>query len=142
MRFENVTFGYANSPSPAVIDVNLVAPRGKSLAIVGRNGTVTSVVDDSALETTASSGLRLSPDAGSIVAVIQSAPNTSDLWIYDLSRGARTKLTDHGPVNATPIWSPDGKQIAFNSTREPAGVYRGLFREQSAHGPGSVDPHA
>ncbi|MBC8105640.1 MAG: ABC transporter ATP-binding protein [Anaerolineae bacterium] len=39
VRFENVTFGYANSPAPAVIDVNLVAPRGKSLAIVGRNGS-------------------------------------------------------------------------------------------------------
>jgi len=27
-----ITFGYANSPTPAVVDVNLVAPRGKSLA--------------------------------------------------------------------------------------------------------------
>jgi hypothetical protein len=118
------------------------------IAILSRSGTVTSVVDDTALRTTATSGLRLSPDAGSIVAVAQSAPNTSDLWIYDLSRGARTKLTDHGPVNATPIWSPDGTQIAFNSTREPAGVYvqsvgaPGSAKLLLKRGPGSQSPGA
>lgn len=39
VRFENVTFGYANTSTLAVVDVNLVADRGKSLAIVGRNGS-------------------------------------------------------------------------------------------------------
>jgi ATP-binding cassette, subfamily B, bacterial MsbA len=34
-----VTFGYANTSEPAVVNVDLVAPRGKSLAIVGRNGS-------------------------------------------------------------------------------------------------------
>src|SRR5262249_37195293 len=37
IRFENICFSYANSPNPAVEEVNLVVPRGRSVAIVGRN---------------------------------------------------------------------------------------------------------
>jgi ABC-type multidrug transport system fused ATPase/permease subunit len=39
IRFENVTFGYANTTSPALVDVNLTVKRGESVAIVGRNGS-------------------------------------------------------------------------------------------------------
>lgn len=39
IRFENVTFSYPNATTPAVIDVNLVVPRGQSIAMVGRNGS-------------------------------------------------------------------------------------------------------
>jgi subfamily B ATP-binding cassette protein MsbA len=37
--FEGVTFAYANTTSPAVVDVDLDVPKGKSIAIVGRNGS-------------------------------------------------------------------------------------------------------
>ena len=103
------------------------------IAIVSRSGTVTSVVNDSVTLGLASSSLRFSPDAGSIMAAVSSAPNTTDLWIHDLGRSARTKLTDQGPNNAGPTWSPDGKQVAFNSTREPPGIY-----VQSLDAPGSA----
>jgi len=69
----------------------------------------------------ASGGLGFSPDGGSIVAVLQAAG--SDIWTYELRRGARIKMTDQGPINTTPTWSPDGTQVAFNSAREPAGIY-------------------
>ena len=39
VRFENVTFAYPNASSPALIDVDLVVPRGQSVAVVGRNGS-------------------------------------------------------------------------------------------------------
>jgi Tol biopolymer transport system component len=103
------------------------------IAIVSRSGTVTSVVNESVTLGLASSSLRFSPDAGSIMAAVSSAPNTTDLWIHDLGRSARTKLTDQGPNNAGPTWSPDGKQVAFNSTREPPGIY-----VQSLDAPGSA----
>jgi ABC-type multidrug transport system fused ATPase/permease subunit len=39
IRFENITFAYANSTQPAVDDLSLVVPKGKSVAVVGRNGS-------------------------------------------------------------------------------------------------------
>jgi ABC-type multidrug transport system fused ATPase/permease subunit len=39
VRFEAVTFAYPGTSQPALNDVDLVVPRGKSIAIVGRNGS-------------------------------------------------------------------------------------------------------
>ena len=39
VRFEGVTFTYPNASGPAVRNVDLVVPRGRSIAIVGRNGS-------------------------------------------------------------------------------------------------------
>ena len=39
VRFENITFGYPNSTTPALVDVSLTVPKGRSVAVVGRNGS-------------------------------------------------------------------------------------------------------
>ncbi len=40
-----------------------------------------------------------------------------DIWVLDLARGVRTRLT-FGPIaNMNPVWSPDGKWIAYVSFR-------------------------
>jgi ABC-type multidrug transport system fused ATPase/permease subunit len=39
IRFENITFAYANAPSNAIEDVSLTVPKGQSIAVVGRNGS-------------------------------------------------------------------------------------------------------
>lgn len=39
IRFEHVTFQYANTTQPAIEDVSLIVPRGQSVAVVGRNGS-------------------------------------------------------------------------------------------------------
>jgi serine/threonine-protein kinase len=64
---------------------------------------------------------RLSPDGRHVAVVI--AGSTYDIWMYDVARDTLTRLTYGGDDNY-PVWSPDGKRIAFNSTRAgPANLY-------------------
>jgi subfamily B ATP-binding cassette protein MsbA len=39
IRFDHITFSYANATQPAVDDLSLVVPKGRSVAVVGRNGS-------------------------------------------------------------------------------------------------------
>jgi len=55
---------------------------------------------------------RLSPD-GRRVAVAIAEQGAGDIWVYDLARGTLTRLTFGG--GNTPIWTPDGKRIAFQT---------------------------
>jgi hypothetical protein len=46
-----------------------------------------------------------------------SARDNRDIWLRD-ARGVLTRLTFDPGRDALPIWSPDGKQVAFSSDRE------------------------
>ena len=78
---------------------------GKPAGTVGMPGTYSNV--------------RLSPD-GRRVAVDQTDPDgrNVDIWILEPDRGATTRLTFDPSYHATPIWSPDGKQILFSVNRK------------------------
>jgi eukaryotic-like serine/threonine-protein kinase len=77
---------------------------------------------------------QISPQGDRVALQIDAGVN--DIWVLDLARGVRTRLT-FGPVaNIFPVWSPDGKWIAYNSNR--MGQY-GLFRRPS-DGSGAEEP--
>jgi Tol biopolymer transport system component len=65
----------------------------------------------------------LSPKGDRVALQIDSGMN--DVWSLDLARGVRTRLT-FGPIgNTVPVWSPDGKWIAYGSLRSSgSGIYR------------------
>ena len=60
-------------------------------------------------------GPRLSPD-GRQVAVTLAGAVDSEVWVHDIARGTSSKLTSGGR-NLWPVWSPDGSQIAYASSR-------------------------
>ncbi len=58
---------------------------------------------------------RLSPDGKRLAVGIEEAEG--QIWIYDLSRDALTRLTFEGTGNVDPVWTPDGKRIVFKGNR-------------------------
>jgi serine/threonine protein kinase/Tol biopolymer transport system component len=59
---------------------------------------------------------RLSPDGRRIaVNVRRGSTRASDVWVYDVQRGAPTRLTFDG--SNTSIWSPDSKRLVFGAGR-------------------------
>ncbi len=61
----------------------------------------------------------LSPDGTRLVTdATDPAMATSDLWLYDFARGATTRFTFDRPNEGNARWSPDGRQIAYGSTRK------------------------
>lgn len=43
---------------------------------------------------------------------------TKDIWVYELDRGTRIKLTTSETLDQDPIWTPDGTSIVFASTKD------------------------
>ncbi len=42
----------------------------------------------------------------------------TDVWTYDLKNGRTKKLTFDPAIDAMPVWSPDGGQLMFSSSRQ------------------------
>jgi Tol biopolymer transport system component len=57
--------------------------------------------------------LALSPDGRYVALSIISG--TEDLWLYDLKRDSLTRLTSGPASSLTPVWSPDGRHIAYRN---------------------------
>jgi eukaryotic-like serine/threonine-protein kinase len=59
-------------------------------------------------------GPRLSPNGQEVAVAIEG--QETQVWLFNLSRETLTRLTFQAGTNYNPVWTPDGKRIAFNST--------------------------
>lgn len=93
--------------------------------------------------------LKLSPDGHRLV-TNAGEPTRAAIWIVDIARNVRTRLTFEGSMNEAPVWSVDGNEIIYASRDTPserAAIYR---RRADGNGPrqlvarldGDADPGA
>jgi eukaryotic-like serine/threonine-protein kinase len=50
-----------------------------------------------------------------------------DIWVLDMGNGVTQRVTSDPGRDADPVWSPDGKTIAFRSSREGGRLYSRAF---------------
>lgn len=63
----------------------------------------------------------LSPDGKRLAVAVVSGLGTSDIWILDLMRNTKTRLTFGSSIQSSPVWSADGKTVFYRSST------KGLF---------------
>ena len=64
-----------------------------------------------------------SPDGTRLAfSMVDDRSGTADIWVHDLRRGTTSRLTFDAADDVWPVWSPDGLEIAFASSR--AGAFR------------------
>jgi Tol biopolymer transport system component len=84
----------------------------------------------------------LSPDDRRAIVTKASSPTSYDLWMVDLQRAVTTRLTFDGSVESgggigvAAVWSPDGRQAAFECDRSGIADIYGVL----ASGAGQPEP--
>jgi WD40-like Beta Propeller Repeat len=105
----------------------------QQLTVFDRQGTVVARVGEPGAYAQAS----FSPD-GSRLAAIKSDPDSEaqDVWAFDIATGKGTSITSDAEPDSAPVWSPDGRHLAYVSVRAniQAGAARRLFELPSPVG--------
>jgi WD40 repeat protein len=108
--------------------------RRQQITLLDRNGQAVRTIGDPGAYTQAA----FSPD-GTRIAVIRTDLDTqgTGVWVYDVATGKGTAITSDNARHASPVWSPDGRQIAYVSAA--ADNEQTIFRKAS-DGSGREEP--
>ncbi|HEX7077159.1 MAG TPA: protein kinase [Candidatus Eisenbacteria bacterium] len=102
---------FSASESGVLVFRGGAAPASTRLSWVDRTGRVLRDLGDIGAVGTFS----LSPDERRLA--YDGGSGTSDIYLFDMARGANTRFTFDPATDIAPIWSPDGTRIAFTSDR-------------------------
>ena len=126
--FDATRLEVRGAPTPLVEDLGANPVTGGGEFAFSGNGTLVYVSGKSSIQTSriewldGSGKLQPLPAAPGVYMMPRFSPdgkklaywNSSDISVYDLERDTTTRLTFTGNVQ-TPIWSPDGRHIAFQA---------------------------
>jgi serine/threonine protein kinase len=102
----STAFGFSTSDNGVVVYNNILGRR--RLTWVDREGRLLASLP----EVGDYRQMSLSPDESTLAVSRVDGPNSS-LWLMDLSRGATNRLTSDRTNHWYPVWSPDGRRIAY-----------------------------
>ncbi|HEY1271534.1 MAG TPA: protein kinase, partial [Terriglobales bacterium] len=85
-------------------------------------------------EHTLSRGMQISPDGKRVAVAI--GDRRAEIWVYDLARGTKTRLTFDDAGHFMPSWSADGQRVAFMSQNGPATRFGSSLHARLANGTG------
>jgi hypothetical protein len=123
--------GASTSENGTLVYGRAVADVPRQLTWFDRTGRVLGTLGDAALY----SGLSLSPDEHRVAVTLGTGhPENVDIWLIDVDRNIRSRLTVHPGRDVSPVWSPDGTRIAFQSTRTQQPV---ALRQTLSNGTGA-----
>jgi eukaryotic-like serine/threonine-protein kinase len=110
----SANYAVSRAGSLAYASTRLATTVQASLVWIDRNSGEEEPLVDTPLESPRY--IRLSPDGRQVVVSLGPA-NQADLWVYDIGGRPPFPLTFEGH-NLNAVWSPDGRQVAIESTRE------------------------
>jgi len=133
--------GASVSENGTLVYGQAVGDVARQLTWFDRTGRVLGTVGDAAPY----SGLALSPDERRVAVTLEIGTGKNvDIWLIDIARNVRSRLTVHPGRDVSPVWSPDGGRIAFQSSRsqQPVAVRQTLSNGQGVdelllEGPGN-----
>jgi hypothetical protein len=121
----NPALGHFSASKTGVLAYRLITGTNRQLTWFNRQGEPIGRAGERAPYGT----MKLSPD-GTRAVVVQNdprQPGNSDLWIVDLTSGVSTRFTFNPGADSQPVWSPDGRYVAWQSRQnqnDPWALYR------------------
>ena len=130
----NLPYGYASAAGSTVAYVRATNPNVHQLTWFDRAGRQTAQLGEPGNY----SSLELAPDqTRAVVAVMDPARRSHDIWVFDVARALRTRMTFEPGDERSAVWSPASDRLILN--RQQKGTERDLF-VKAADGSGREAP--